>query len=594
MNENSPPRWPPLLALDDAIERILARVAAPDAERAETVSTFDALGRVLAADVRSRIDVPPADNSEMDGYALRTADVAAPGTVLPVSQRIAAGSVGAPLAAGTAARIFTGAQVPRAPTLSSCRSSAASSTAASNRRRVAPASRSAAAARTSSAARASSAPESGLSPQASGWRPRSARRPCGRAPAARRLFFTGDELAMPGEALEPGAIYNSNRFMLRGADRVARRRPRRPRHRPRQPRRDARRARAARRDERPDRHLRRCLGRRGGPRQARRRGGRPPRPLADRDEARQAARLWDLPCRRPSLVHRPARQPGLGFVTFLLAVRPVLLRLQGAGDLAPRPIPMRADFDWPKARPAARVPARRRNDAGGLDCSEPGLGGADVDDLGRRPGRQPAADRRSRRATRYATCPSRAARMKVAVRYFAAVREALGSGEESRSAPAPTSARCATRWSRAAAATPRRSAASASCAAPGTCPLRRGDAARRRRRGRLLSAPHRRLSGPRWRAPRLDPDRRLRPRRRGRALRAGDGGVGAVCAFIGTVRDRNDGAAVAIAELEHYPGMTEAAIEAMFDEAVRASTSARARRPPRRALTPRPRSCWSP
>jgi molybdopterin synthase catalytic subunit len=53
------------------------------------------------------------------------------------------------------------------------------------------------------------------------------------------------------------------------------------------------------------------------------------------------------------------------------------------------------------------------------------------------------------------------------------------------------------------------------------------------------------------------------------ALRAGDGGVGAVAAFIGTVRDRNDAALVATLELEHYPGMTEAAIEAMIDEAVR-------------------------
>ena len=52
------------------------------------------------------------------------------------------------------------------------------------------------------------------------------------------------------------------------------------------------------------------------------------------------------------------------------------------------------------------------------------------------------------------------------------------------------------------------------------------------------------------------------------ALRAADGGVGAICAFIGTVRDRNDGAAVESLELEHYPGMTEAAIEAMIDEAV--------------------------
>src|SRR6476659_8264253 len=51
------------------------------------------------------------------------------------------------------------------------------------------------------------------------------------------------------------------------------------------------------------------------------------------------------------------------------------------------------------------------------------------------------------------------------------------------------------------------------------------------------------------------------------ALRAGDARVGAVCSFIGTVRDRNDGSAVASMELEHYPGMTEKAIEAMIDEA---------------------------
>ncbi len=51
------------------------------------------------------------------------------------------------------------------------------------------------------------------------------------------------------------------------------------------------------------------------------------------------------------------------------------------------------------------------------------------------------------------------------------------------------------------------------------------------------------------------------------ALRAGQPGVGAVCSFLGTVRDRNEGDAVASMELEHYPGMTEKAIEAMIDEA---------------------------
>ncbi|MEO8525494.1 MAG: molybdenum cofactor biosynthesis protein MoaE [Caldimonas sp.] len=51
------------------------------------------------------------------------------------------------------------------------------------------------------------------------------------------------------------------------------------------------------------------------------------------------------------------------------------------------------------------------------------------------------------------------------------------------------------------------------------------------------------------------------------ALRADDGSIGAVAAFVGTVRDRSDGATVASMELEHYPGMTESAIEAMIDEA---------------------------
>ncbi|MFO1335063.1 MAG: molybdopterin synthase catalytic subunit MoaE [Piscinibacter sp.] len=51
------------------------------------------------------------------------------------------------------------------------------------------------------------------------------------------------------------------------------------------------------------------------------------------------------------------------------------------------------------------------------------------------------------------------------------------------------------------------------------------------------------------------------------ALRAADAGVGAVASFVGTVRDRNDGQGVSAMELEHYPGMTEKAIEAMIDQA---------------------------
>jgi len=113
----------PLIPLDDALARLLAQ--ALPLQGVDTVRTFDADGRVLAHDLVSAVQVPPLDNSAMDGYALRCADVPQPGTVLPVSQRIPAGRVGTPLQPGTAARIFTGAPVPRGPMPWSCRKNAA-------------------------------------------------------------------------------------------------------------------------------------------------------------------------------------------------------------------------------------------------------------------------------------------------------------------------------------------------------------------------------------------------------------------------------------------------------------------------------------
>ena len=101
------PERAPLLTLDDALARLIAGVSPMPTSEHETLSTFDALGRVLQQDLRSTIDVPPQDNSSMDGYAMRCADVSKAGTVLPVSQRIPAGVVGASLQPGTAARIFT-------------------------------------------------------------------------------------------------------------------------------------------------------------------------------------------------------------------------------------------------------------------------------------------------------------------------------------------------------------------------------------------------------------------------------------------------------------------------------------------------------
>lgn len=102
-----------LMPLEEALERLLGSID-PIAER-DAVATEAAAGRVLAQDVVAPLDVPGFDNSQMDGYAVRCADVAAAvvaGRALPVTQRIAAGHFGTSLAPGTVARIFTGAPIP--------------------------------------------------------------------------------------------------------------------------------------------------------------------------------------------------------------------------------------------------------------------------------------------------------------------------------------------------------------------------------------------------------------------------------------------------------------------------------------------------
>jgi len=97
----------PLLPLDEALERMLQD--APGPPSSTDVPLLECLGRVLAQDVVSTIDVPPQDNSAMDGYALRAADASGD---IPVSQRIPAGAAAKPLEPGTAARLFTGATIP--------------------------------------------------------------------------------------------------------------------------------------------------------------------------------------------------------------------------------------------------------------------------------------------------------------------------------------------------------------------------------------------------------------------------------------------------------------------------------------------------
>ncbi|MBL4607318.1 MAG: molybdopterin molybdotransferase MoeA [Pseudomonadales bacterium] len=101
-----------LTPVDEALATLLGQ--ATELNNHETLSLIDAQGRILAEDKKALIFQPPVDNSAMDGYAVNTQDVSSnqPFTLLPIQQRIAAGDAAQALVPGTAARIFTGAMVP--------------------------------------------------------------------------------------------------------------------------------------------------------------------------------------------------------------------------------------------------------------------------------------------------------------------------------------------------------------------------------------------------------------------------------------------------------------------------------------------------
>lgn len=212
----SDPTAPRMLSVAEA-QAFMLGAARPVAE-VELVDTMRANGRVLATAQTSTLNVPERDNTQMDGYAVRASDCASGAASLPVSQRIAAGHVGQPLQPGTAARIFTGALLPDGADCVVMQEQCTLLDGVVTVNHVPHAGewvrRQGEDIRAGGvilgAGRRLRSQEMGLAASVG----------LAQVPVLRKLrvavFFTGDELAMPGQPLAPGAVYNSNRFTLRG------------------------------------------------------------------------------------------------------------------------------------------------------------------------------------------------------------------------------------------------------------------------------------------------------------------------------------------------------------------------------------------
>ncbi len=382
------PARAPLKALDAALAELLAhahRLPGP-----ESVSTFDADGRVLAQDLTASLNVPANDNSAMDGYAVRSADCIDASTDLQVSQRIPAGISASglqPLAAFSAARIFTGAPIPPGAdavvmqedcTAIEAGSGAGEGAGSSVRVWVAPPLGQHIRRRGEDVAAGDVVLREGtrLGPASLGL---AASIGFDQLQVARRvrvaLFSTGDELVMPGEVLPqdmlPGAIYNSNRFFLRtllqrlGCEVT---------------------------DmgivpDRLDATIEALKKASTGNDLILTSGGVS---VGEEDHIKPAVRalgelnLWQIAIKpgKPfaygkvgssdKVVHfigLPGN-PVSSFVTFLLLVRPFILSLQGVTDVAIKSIAACAHFDWARADKRREFLRVRQNAAGGLDLFE--------------------------------------------------------------------------------------------------------------------------------------------------------------------------------------------------------------------------------
>ena len=360
---------PALRPLDDALAELLAH--AQPLEGTEQVSTFDADGRVMAQDLVSALQVPPQDNSSMDGYAVRSAEIAVAGVSLPVSQRIPAGSAAQPLVPGSAARIFTGATIPDGADAVVMQEDTEPAGEQVVRILGVPK-------RGQWIRKSGEDIQRGATVLAKGER----LTPAGlglaasigmdRLQVARRprvaLFSTGDELVMPGEVppadMKPGAIYNSNRFFLRALlkrlgceitdygivpDRLD----------------------ATQQALRLAAEAHDLILTSGGV------------SVGEEDHIKPAVQslgsldLWQIAIKpgKPFAYGKVGAAHFIGlpgnpvssFVTFLLLVRPFLLRLQGATEIVPKAVPLPAHFTWPRADKRREFLRARRNAEGGLD-----------------------------------------------------------------------------------------------------------------------------------------------------------------------------------------------------------------------------------